>query len=265
MSDPLRTHAVPAADALAGRERDARVEELLLAGLDQYFAGSYEQAIHIWTRVLFLDRGHARARAYIERARSAEAERDRESDELLHQGREAFEAGQPGTARRLLTAAVERGASPEVALGYLGRLDRLDRPVPSTAAPPSVAPATVSPHASAPARPGQSWPNLVLMAAAAFAITGTVWYAASVMDLLHAWHDPASLAVLPADHDVPVPTATDLAVGRARHLFQNGQAQDALRELATIPAGSPDRQQADQLLADIQQQLLDRAEAEDVP
>ena len=58
---------------IADHERDARVEQLLLAGLDHYFAGQYERAVHVWTRVLFLDRGHARARAYIERARAAQA------------------------------------------------------------------------------------------------------------------------------------------------------------------------------------------------
>ena len=59
MSDPVTTHAAQAADALQGHARDARVEQLLLAGLDHYFVGHYAQAIHVWTRVLFLDRGHA--------------------------------------------------------------------------------------------------------------------------------------------------------------------------------------------------------------
>ena len=60
-------------------ERDAKIEQLLLAGLDQYFAGQYDQAITVWTRALFIDRSHARARAYIERARSAQAERQRDA------------------------------------------------------------------------------------------------------------------------------------------------------------------------------------------
>jgi len=61
-------------------DRAALIEQLLLAGLDQYFAGDYDEAIHIWTRVFFLDRGHARARAYIERARGALGERQREAE-----------------------------------------------------------------------------------------------------------------------------------------------------------------------------------------
>jgi hypothetical protein len=125
MSDSLSSESLRAADALSGAERDARVEHLLLQGLDHYFAGRYDTAVHVWTRVLFLDRGHARARAYIERARSAQAERQRESDELLHQGVAAFDRGDTGDAKELLTAAVSQGASPEVALSYLGRIDRL--------------------------------------------------------------------------------------------------------------------------------------------
>ncbi len=52
--------------------------------------------------MLFLDRGHARAKAYIDRARSAIAERQREGDELLHTGAAAFDRGDAGTARALL-------------------------------------------------------------------------------------------------------------------------------------------------------------------
>ena len=72
-------------------------------------ADRYEQAINIWTRVAFLERGHGRARAYIERARGALAERQRESEELTHTGIAAYEAGDLQTARELLTRAVEQG------------------------------------------------------------------------------------------------------------------------------------------------------------
>jgi hypothetical protein len=65
MTDPLRSEATAASAQVPERDRDARVEELLLGGLDHYFAGHYDLAINVWTRVLFLDRGHARARAYI--------------------------------------------------------------------------------------------------------------------------------------------------------------------------------------------------------
>src|ERR1700752_3498273 len=107
MSDPLRTDSsLPAGKAGEG-DREARIEQLLLSGLDHYFAGHYEQAINVWTRVVFLERGHSRARAYIERARSAMAERQRESEELLHRGVAAYNAGDVEGARDLLTRAVD--------------------------------------------------------------------------------------------------------------------------------------------------------------
>src|ERR687895_383616 len=93
----------------ADADREARIEHLLLSGLDQYFAGQYQQAINIWTRVVFLERGHSRARAYIERARGALAERQRECEELVHNGIDAYNAGDVTRARQLLTTAVEQG------------------------------------------------------------------------------------------------------------------------------------------------------------
>ena len=65
--------ADPRPAAPSGADDDARIEHLLVTGLDHYFAGEFEPAINLWTRVLFLDRTHDRARAYIERARSAQA------------------------------------------------------------------------------------------------------------------------------------------------------------------------------------------------
>src|SRR5262252_5841205 len=109
-SDPLRSDtppAIPPPDV----EREAKIEQLLLAGLDHYFASQYEQAINIWTRALFFDRNHPRARAYIERARRAQAERQRESEELLHNGAVAYRRGDGREARRLLQAALAAGVA----------------------------------------------------------------------------------------------------------------------------------------------------------
>src|SRR5699024_671984 len=107
-------------------DRDAKIEQLLLAGLDHYFAGHYEHAINVWTRALFLDRSHARARAYIERARSALAEKQRQSEELLHSGVAAFERGEGDEARRLIEQAMVQGAPSDEALAVLDRLNRLE-------------------------------------------------------------------------------------------------------------------------------------------
>ena len=138
MSDPLRTGAGRSAEAHPDAEKEARIEQLLLSGLDQYFAGQYEQAINIWTRVVFLERGHSRARAYIERARGALAERHRESEELLHRGIAAFNRGETEAARDLITRAQEQGGPHDVGLVLLERLNRLVTPAAvADATPPS--------------------------------------------------------------------------------------------------------------------------------
>ncbi len=58
------------------------------------------------------------------------AERQRESEELLHTGVAAFQRGEGDEARRLLQAAIEGGAPPDEALAVLDRLNRLEPPVP---------------------------------------------------------------------------------------------------------------------------------------
>src|SRR6202140_4128801 len=128
MPDSLRPDRRLVTDAASEADREAKVEQLLLVGLDHYFAAQYEQAINVWTRALFLDRNHARARAYIERARSALAERQRESEELLQTGVAAFERGEGSEARRLLEAAIKSGAPADEALAVLERLNRLEAP-----------------------------------------------------------------------------------------------------------------------------------------
>src|SRR5580765_4955421 len=110
MADSSRTDGSRAIEPAADPDRDAKIEQLLLSGLDHYFSAQYDQAINVWTRALFFDRSHPRARAYIERARSALAERQRESEELLHNGVAALDRGDGAEARRLLQAAIDGGA-----------------------------------------------------------------------------------------------------------------------------------------------------------
>src|SRR3954470_18880844 len=126
MSDAPLFDGSRSADLSSTADRDGKIEQLLLVGLDHYFAAQYDQAINVWTRALFLDRTHPRARAYIERARSAVAERQRASEELLQNGVAAFQRGEGTEARRLLQAAIAGGAPSDEALAVLDRMDRLE-------------------------------------------------------------------------------------------------------------------------------------------
>ena len=62
MTEPKRTDPERTPGSPDDRDRATRIEELLVSGLDHYFAADYEQAINIWTRVVFLERDHDRAR-----------------------------------------------------------------------------------------------------------------------------------------------------------------------------------------------------------
>jgi len=253
MTEPQRTDSAktPSSDT----ERATRIEELLVSGLDQYFAEDYEQAINIWTRVIFLERDHDRARAYIDRARKAIAERQRESEELLHSGVAAYDDGDVDRARDLLTRAVEHGAPSDEALVLLDRINRLggsgfDVPLPRKTAP--MRRVLTEPHA----RPnGWTWQWLV-SAVACFAVGAALFLGASPA-LSWLSEVPAGARSPQAAADpLPIVRAADTMLDRARELYATGHLRDALRLLDRIGIADPERPEADKLRVNIQRDLL---------
>ncbi len=255
-------------DGAAGSDadRDAKIEQLLLVGLDHYFSARYEAAINVWTRALFLDRNHARARAYIERARSAVAERQRESEELLHDGVAAFHRGEGDEARRLLQAAIEGGAPSDEALAVLGRLDRLEAPAaaPDAESDPSREPRRDGgrlrrDRQSRGDRSSIGWAVataalLVLVAWGGYAASasGVDWRAA----LLFNEPPPANASSPVTDLSLPLPRRGELALDRARGLAAGGHLHEALTALDDVRATDSQKPDADRLRGDIQKQLL---------
>ena len=261
MSDPLRTNPIENAASTDGdAERDAKIESLLLAGLDHYFAAGYAQAIDIWTRALFLDRSHARARAYIERARSAMAEQQRESEELLHNGVAAFERGELEAARQMLNAAVQRGGAHDVALAFLTRIDRIHAATPAELMPvtrPSRLP--FRPRTVTSVRQGSRWVNamFVVMLIAVAGAAAVSW------DQLRVWipalNTGAQDSLAPArivQEPLIVPRSSETALDRARALFASGRVHDAIRAVDLVRPTDPLRGDADILKAAIQRELL---------
>lgn len=266
--DPYSSNALAAARE-SERDREAHVEELLLIGLDHYFAGQHELAVNVWTRALFIDRGHARARAYIERARGAIAERQREGEELIHTGAAAFQRGESETARRLLMSAVEYGAVTEEALALLERIDRLEAagvqqerrderrpPLPRATLP-------VAAH-----RRDRSWlgwiaAGVVLgVAGAAFTI-GVLWTRGEQWLPLDSAVQVES-GIDAGDERLPVPSASDVWIARAQAQYDRGHLHDALLALKAIGPGDPLSAEADRLKAIVQTKLLEAARAGDL-
>jgi len=257
-------HSSPASAALESEhDREARLEELLLNGLDYYFAGQHDLAINVWTRALFIDRGHARARAYIERARSAIAERQREGEELIHSGAAAFQRGEPDTARRLLRSAVEHGAATEEALALLERLDRLEAvSVPDSRIQRREA-SRVATSDDAAARRDRSWlgwvaAGIILGFASAVVALGVLWVRGEQWLPLEPGPGIESSTRV-HDEPLPIPTASDVAIARAQAQYERGHLREALLALDAIGPGDPLSADADQLKSTIQSRLLEAA------
>jgi hypothetical protein len=272
--DPLRSDMRPA-EALSGPERDARIEQLLLAGLDEYFAHRYGHAIDLWTRVLFFDRQHDRARAYIERARRAQAERQRESEAALHEAIEAFRAGDVARARELITHALDRGASPDEAHGMLERIERLGIAQTSPKLRrrmtlPSVtwSSSTTADAETIHARRVRGWSAAVLLATAAVGVLVVAAWGVTAPEP-GAWSifaPPAAVSAIPwTPEPLPVAQASEFELSRARALVARGRVHDALSVLDRIPVGDSLRPDADRLRAAVQQQLLSLAAMERPP
>jgi hypothetical protein len=267
MPDPLPTDSSHAQNDASAADRDAKIEQLLLVGLDHYFAARYEHAINVWTRALFLDRGHARARAYIERARSALAERQRESEELLQNGVAAFDRGDGDEARRLLRAAIDGGAPSEEALAVLERLNRLGAATPIPALPPT-GPAR---RRNAPRSGAAATSSLgAAVAATVFAVmvvaaggwatwTSRIdWRSLAAFARSVAADAPTATSAAPVAREVPLPPPRrgEEVLTRARMLAASGHLRDALVALEGVRPTDAQKPDADQLRGDIQRQLL---------
>lgn len=266
--DPYSSNALAAARE-SERDREAHVEELLLIGLDHYFAGQHELAVNVWTRALFIDRGHARARAYIERARGAIAERQREGEELIHTGAAAFQRGESETARRLLMSAVEYGAVTEEALALLERIDRLEaagvQQERRDERRPTLPRATLPVAAHRRDRSWLGWiaAGVVLgVAGAAFTI-GVLWTRGEQWLPLDSAVQVES-GIDAGDERLPVPSASDVWIARAQAQYDRGHLHDALLALKAIGPGDPLSAEADRLKAIVQTKLLEAARAGDL-
>ena len=268
MADSHPTDAVRAGTSPIEPDRDAKIDELLLAGLEHYFGGRLHEAIDVWGRVLFLDRGNTRARAYIERARSAVAEGQRRSEELASEGVAAIRRGDGGAARELLASAAAHGESQDLALAYLERLETLaSRPDEHEDRPGrthrrlgprgSSKPETLDSRAP---RPVRALPLVGLVL-----VVGALIVSAATYDLLKPLVEapwgrvsgpvPATAAPEP----LPVPRSADLMLARARGLFASGHLGDALMILDAVPEADPMYPEAERLRADVQRAMLETA------
>ena len=267
MADSTQRDESPAA-GIGGADHAIKIEQLLLSDLDHYVRGRLERAIDVWTRVLFLDRSHARARAYIDRARAAVAERVRESEALLYAGVAACDRGDVPEARALLITAIARGGAHDEAWAVQNRVERLEMaggedPVAAAARRRAGARrarrgAVTSTHTG---RRFRLLPWLLLIALFAGA-TVALYLAGSWAQLvpvrLTDQTGPAPVPPRAPPPPLPVPSVPKLALERAKALVADDRHAEALGVLATVGFGDELRGDVDTLRAVIQQEMLNR-------
>jgi hypothetical protein len=261
MAEPNRLESPAAIDPTG---RDSRAETLLCQGLDEYFAGHYDNAIHIWTRVLFLDRTHSRARAYIDRARTAEAERQRRAEERLDAGYELLGQGRTSAARHLLDDVVAERGEDERASALRERIDRVEQ-LSRRERIGRIVDAPVSSRPAAPAgarRSGDRRPRPVRAIVVVGCVLGAVVAGAFLGPRVTGWvsrRGPGEqLVARGTPRAWPVLSTSEAALVRARTAFSGGRLAEALRDLERVSLDSPVRAEADQLRVRIQQTLVGR-------
>lgn len=261
MSDRQRSDAGPVDEQL---DRESRAEALLVEGLDQYLSGRYEDAIHIWTRVLFLDRNHQRARAYIERARTTLGERQRRADELLHRAQQSVAAGALDQARALLgEIGPVSGDDPGIARLW-SEIERAERARPQAPDPGEAAAAPASIRIDPPRVPLAAMGKLVVAGA-----IGAFVIAVVTSPTIGSWFGVVEPVVPRAAASRPPapsgPTETEVTLIRARTLYGKGRLADALAVLDRVSPSAADRTQIDALRVEIQGLLLSTATLPPVP
>lgn len=236
--------------------REGRTEALLVEGLDEYFQANYEEAIHLWTRVLFLDRTHARARAYIARARTAIGERQRRAEEMLHRAGELIDRGELDQARRVLSQVEQVSGADEKVAELWARFERMAR-TPPGGRWPTVTAAVVDAVPLRTWRWGAASTAWFVAAAALGALIVTAAVSPAVRDWFADGRNASSRPVSATEpRALPTLTSGEVALVRAHTLYARGRLAEALAALDRTDAYGTSREAADALRADIQRWLL---------
>lgn len=245
---------LPGAAAAADADKESRTEALLVEGLDHYFEGRFDEAIHLWTRVLFIDRTHARARAYINRARTAQSERLRRAEEILHTAGDLLDRGELQEARGLLANAEQASGADEKVAELWAKLERVER-TRRVRAP-------IASAAVADARPLRSWRWAIRVGAQVVAITALAVFVITLAasPVVGEWFSGRSRNGTVVDpggtRPLQVLSSEDVALVRARQLYARGRLAEALTTLDRVAMDTTNREAVDQLRIEIQRWLL---------
>ncbi len=269
--------------SVASGEQSVRIEELLEAGQSACDRGEFQAAIDAWSRIFLIDIDHQEAARRIEHARQLKAEREREVEEIFHEGAARFDSG----AFEIAETAFNRVLA--LSPGYLAAQEYLEKikerraggspvpgaatvlPHPAEAAPAAAegaragarAPQRVSGEILVPPEPGTERPRrgedradfaIAAKKRSGAPARGFLWIGGAVLVLLLAggWlllRNRASL--FPNSHEPlqsAVPVAIDV-IARARALHADGKTAIAIAQLRRLPPQEPQYAEAQSLIS----------------
>lgn len=115
----------PAAPASGGEpaEEDDRIAQLLDEGQEAADRSDYQAAIDAWSRIFLIDVDHEEAAQRIEKVRRLKAEREREVEEIFHDGLDALEGGEKDSARERFEKVLEIHPGHLAAREYLQQIE----------------------------------------------------------------------------------------------------------------------------------------------
>jgi tetratricopeptide (TPR) repeat protein len=108
-------------------DASSRSSELFRQAEELFRSGHYHRAIHVWTRILFIDRGNSEAKLRIERAKEALAERQRSLDAEIAEATALFDGGEIDGARARVRSVLELDSGHGEASALAAAIDLLDR------------------------------------------------------------------------------------------------------------------------------------------
>ncbi len=268
MSDPLRTETSRTPEPASRAEREAKIEQLLLAGLDHYFARTIRPGDQRLDACA-VPRPQSRARSRLYRTRPQRAGRAsaRIRGAAARRGRRRHGAATRSRPAGCSMPPWRAARCPTMYYELLSRSSGSSRVPRVHACPGGVrdAPPGARRAACRPSAHGVAWIGAQrsgagrFIAAGVFAVSatrpnGVRWWSGRcrgvgrgpAATLQGAWKRPCCRCRV----------ASEPALARARALVSGGKLRDALPLLESIRPTDPERGEADRLRADIQRQLI---------
>ena len=259
-------------------EAPRNIGGLLQQGRGLFRNGRLQQAIHVWTRILFLDRNNRAARDAIDQAKRVIAERQRELDALvLAAGRCEASGDRRGALQRVnkVLSLDPRHAEGRSLLDKIEEQERRSEARAGTVAGKPLEDDEISKRRRRRivAKPSIEAEPASPLKMAAFLFSALCLFAAGALYLYLNWDflvsaglDSSSLGSGPnaapnsgslGPRALPsLPTPSELHYFNGARLHSKGLYREALAELALVDRGSPNFEEARSLILRIEERLL---------